>query len=88
MITPELLDQFLGVMRRHNVMSAHLESGCDKLAVTLGPEMPTVHDLVPDRAPVPGGWKSAVSDPSDPDPLGLGPLDAPLALEDEEAVVG
>lgn len=79
MITPELLDQFLAVFRKHNVMSVNMEAGGDKFCATLGPELPG------ETGGVPGGWKVAASepvrsveqpsDPADPDPLKLGQLD-------------
>jgi hypothetical protein len=81
MITPPELDTFLAVLRKHNVMSAHLESGPDKIAVTLGPEFPAMDTDVPAEL-VPGGWKTQAPDSYDPDPLGLGNLDAAPAIED------
>lgn len=81
MLNPEILDQFLTVMRKHNVMSANLESGGERIAVTMGPDFPVAPVGVD---PAPGGWKVEVSDSQDPDPLGLGPLDAPMAFDDAE----
>jgi hypothetical protein len=78
-ITPDLLDATLAVLRKHNVMTFHIESGGDKFAGTLGPE-----PMAPATDAAPGGWKTQPSDPQDPDPLGLGPLDAPMALDDDE----
>ena len=83
MITPDILDSMLSVMRKHNVMSANIESNGEKIAVTLGPEMPA---SAPSAAPVPGGWKTEPSDPHDPDPLGLGALDAPMQFDVEDGV--
>lgn len=83
MITPAILDEMLAVLRKHNAMSAHIESNGDKIAVTLGPELP----VGPSEDPVPGGWKTQVSDPQDPDPLKLGTLDAPMAFDDEDVAL-
>jgi hypothetical protein len=61
-------------------MIAHLKLNGTELAVTFGPEMP-----VESVGEGPGGWKAIkaqpaamteqLSDPQDPDPMGLGPLD-------------
>ena len=61
-----------------NVMSCRLVlHGDAEIQVTFGPSMPA--EMLAD--PKPGGWKTEVSDPTDPDPLGLGALDAPFADE-------
>lgn len=86
-MTPAELKDYLSAMREAHVMSARLVLGGGvELAVTFGLDMPTI----PGDA-VPGGWKTGgptgpeqdgVSDPDDPDPLGLGPLDAPQGFDD------
>lgn len=81
-MTPELLKQYLKVLRAENVMSGRVVFDGLELAVTFGPEYPSDGADAP-PAPLPGGWKAEVSDPDDPDPLGLGPLDAPLPLDDD-----
>jgi hypothetical protein len=79
-MTAETLDSILAVLRKHNVMSANLEVGSQRIAVTMGPELPAGGTADPE----PGAWKTQVSDPTDPDPLGLGTLDAPMAFDDDE----
>jgi hypothetical protein len=90
MITPQVLDEMLTVLRKHNVMSANLECGGDRIAVTLGPDFPEMADTQIGNSDTqngsvvasgPGGWKAEPSDPQDPDPLGLGTLD--MAPADE-----
>jgi hypothetical protein len=75
-MTADTLDQLLAVLRKHNVMTAHIDG--DKLTVTMGPDAPPAF-----TNPEPGGWKTEPSDPLDPDPLGLGTLDAGMSFDDE-----
>jgi hypothetical protein len=78
-MTAEALKSILDVLRAANVMQAHVKSGHEEIAVTFGPE-PMPADLGVE--PAPGGWKTQPSDPHDPDPLGLGSLDAPIAYDE------
>ncbi len=55
-MTPELLKQYLDVLRGAGLMSAHLEVGDTKLNVVFAPEVPmgSIGGL---DSPAPGGWK-------------------------------
>lgn len=80
-MTPYELNEYLCCLRANNVMSGHVKTDEFELNVTLAPEFDKVQSDSPNP---PGGWKTVVSDPSDPDPLGLGALDAPIAFDDPE----
>ena len=82
-MSPTEFDAYLKVMQDRNVMSCRLIlHGDAEVAVTLGPSMPAASG-----EPAPGAWKAQPSDPHDPDPLGLGPLDAPLAFDEPEVAL-
>jgi hypothetical protein len=75
-MSPDDLKQYLKVLREGNVMSANLKFPDGfALAVVMGPDpMPEAQS----ENPAPGGWKTDVQDP---DPLGLGALDAEFAMD-------
>jgi hypothetical protein len=76
-MTASQLGEYLSVLQAANVMSCRLVlNGELELSATFAPAMPA------DTAPAPGGWKTQPSDPHDPDPLGLGALDAPFAYDE------
>lgn len=81
MMTPIELNEYLCCLRANNVMSCSVKFDGLELAATFAPEFDKV-TADPPRAP--GGWKSEVSDPEDPDPLQIGNLDAPIAFDDPE----
>jgi hypothetical protein len=88
-VSPEELKQYLAAMNEAHVMSAKLVlPGGVELAVTFGLSFEPTQPNVP---VAPGGWKGGpdqggVSDPLDPDPLGLGPLDAEMAFDDPQEI--
>lgn len=76
-MTAQELKDFLDVMRGAGLMQGFLETKDLKLSVTFAPT-----DLVPpEAASGPGGWKMDPRDEQDPDPLGLGNLDAPIPVD-------
>jgi hypothetical protein len=83
-MSPDVLAQYLKVMRDAGLMSFRLNVEGLDMTAAFGPDMPA-QDMEPERAP--GGWKTEPSDPTDPDPLQLGPLDAPIAFEDPEVTL-
>ena len=52
-LTPELLAQYLDVMRKAGLMTAHLKTPQGEVAVTFGPDSAPL----PGDSPTPGGWK-------------------------------
>lgn len=84
-MSPAELNEYLCCLRANNVMSAHLKFDGTELAVTIGPDAPLWGGE--QTSAEPGGWKSTPSDPQDPDPLGLGTLDAPMAMDDDEVAL-
>lgn len=52
-MSPEILKEYLKVLREFNAMSADIYNGADRISIVLGPEMPSFGS-----APEPGGWKS------------------------------
>lgn len=90
-MTVETFKDFLAAMRAANVMQAHIKCGDEAISIVFGPEPMGVDS----GDPVPGGWKTEPSasmvpqpsDPHDPDPLQLGPLDAPIAFDDPEVTL-
>lgn len=87
MMTPLELNEYLCCLRANHVMQASLKLGDDTLSVTFAPEFEQpkwmANEAPATQDPAPGAWKQEPSDPDDPDPLGLGPLDAPLAYDAE-----
>ncbi len=77
-LTPQLLAEYLKVMRQADVMSARIDTESFDIQVTMGPGRSSA-----EYVPLPEGWKEDASDPLDPDPLGLGSLDAPFAHDGE-----
>ena len=78
-MTAAQLGEYLTVLQAANVMSCRLVlHGQLELNATFAPALPSETG-----APAPGGWKTQPSDPHDPDPLGLGPLDAPFAFDED-----
>jgi hypothetical protein len=85
-MSPEQLKQYIDVLRAGNVMQASLKFSLQtdnlvapvELSLVLGPD-PIPVDVLGD--PQPGGWKRDPNDPEDPDPLGLGDLDAPFPAD-------
>lgn len=91
-MTVETFKDFLAAMRAANVMQANIKCGDESMSIVFGPEpMPGLDSA----DPIPGGWKTdpaaqvvpQPSDPMDPDPLGLGSLDAPIAYDDPEVTL-
>lgn len=79
-MTAAHLKELLDVMQAANVMQGRIKDGEFELAVVFAP----VYTETTGKDASPGGWKTEPSDPSDPDPLQLGPLDAPIAFDDTE----
>ncbi len=80
-MSPTELEAYLKVMQAAGVMSCRMVLHADaEVNVTFAPAIPKEST----GAPLPGGWKTAPSDALDPDPLGLGSLDAPLAFDEVE----
>ena len=84
-MSPEQLKSFLDVVRESRLGSFSVEfpvpgdfGAVVKLSGVFIPDMPTL-DSAGD--PEPGGWKRDPQDEQDPDPLGLGALDAPFAAD-------
>lgn len=72
----QYLRDALKAMQDANVMSGQIKLEGLELAVTFGlPPEPVAAPVVA------GGWKTDPQDPDDPDPLGIGSLDAPIAFD-------